>query len=175
MKKFKSIDKAVEKVERWIIILSLTLMVVLTFLQVILRTLYTHAHIQWANTLLGHADWTDQFVRLLVLWVTFLGASLLTGDGRHIKIDIVGSLISSRWLSLREIVLSTCCLLICGLMFKASFDYISIEINFGSDLFLGIPSWMCQIILPLGFLVMSFRFLISVLEQIASLARRGRL
>ena len=74
MKFLRLIDKGLAKVEGWLIVIFLGLMVTLTFLQVILRALYTHGHVQWANAIMGQVDWTEPFVRLLVLWITFLGA-----------------------------------------------------------------------------------------------------
>ncbi|MDB9823051.1 TRAP transporter small permease [Deltaproteobacteria bacterium] len=174
MKILQYIDRAIKKVENWLIIISLTLMVVLTFVNVILRALYTHAHIQWANTLLSQADWSDQLARLMVLWVTFLGASLLTGDNRHIKIDLMGPLLSPRWLSARELILSIGCMVICAFMLNASIDYIKIEMEFGSNTLPGIPSWICQLIIPSGFALILFRFFIRALEQLLSIVRSGR-
>jgi TRAP-type C4-dicarboxylate transport system permease small subunit len=171
MKILKSLDRAVGKAERILVIASLALMVLLTFLNIILRTLYSHAHLQWANNVLGQVDWTEPFVRLLVLWITFLGASLITGENRHIRIDVVGSFISSRWSPYREIILSIGCLIICSLMLKASIEYIGIEMDFGSYLFLMIPSWICQLIIPAGFSMMIFRFFIRAIEQALKIRR----
>ncbi len=172
MKFLKSIDRAAEKAERLLVIASLALMVLLTFLNVILRTLYAHGHLQWANNVLGQVDWTEPFVRLLVLWITFLGASLITGENRHIRIDVVGAFISSRWSPYREIVIDIACLIICALMLKASIKYIGIEMDFGSYLFLRIPSWICQLIIPAGFAMMLFRFFIRAMEQALEILRR---
>lgn len=172
MKPLKSANRAIEKVERCLVIISLSLMIVLTFLHILLRSLYSYGHIQWANTFLGRVDWTEPFVRLLVLWVTFLGASLITGENRHIKIDILRSLISPAWIPVREMVLSMGCFFICLLMLKASIEYIHMEMEFGSILFLGIPSWIFQLILPAGFLIMTFRFLTAAIEPFWELVRK---
>jgi TRAP-type C4-dicarboxylate transport system permease small subunit len=174
MHTLKSLDRVIEKIERSFIILSLSLMTGLTFLLILLRSLYTYGHIQWANTLLGQVGWTDPLVRLLVLWVTFLGASLITGENRHIKIDIMGSLLPSRWMPFRGIILNIGCIVICSLMVKASIEYIHVEMQFGSSLFLSVPSWILQLILPAGFSVMVFRFFINALEQSLGLARKNR-
>ncbi len=170
MRILRFINKAVENLERALIITSLSLMVLLTFLNIMLRTLYTHGHILWANTLLGQVDWTEPFVRLLVLWITFLGASLITGQNRHIRIDMMRSLLPPGWLPVREIILSVCCMIICALMLKASIEYILIEMDYGSNLFFGVPSWVYQLILPAGFSVMIFRFFLGALEQSMGLA-----
>lgn len=172
MKALKFIDRAIARVEGWFIVLFLSLMISLTFLQVLLRGLYTHGHMQWANSLLGHVDWAEPFVRLLVLWITFLGASLLTGDNKHIKIDLTASIFPRQWIPYRNLLLCLACVVICALMVMASLGYVRIEWEFGGDLFLGIPTWLGQIILPLGFFLILFRFVIMGIEQVAEIFSR---
>ena len=165
MKILKKLDNFIASIERWLIIISLGIMFSLTFLHVVLRALYTHLDFPWANSILGKTDWADPLVRLLVLWLTVLGASLLTGDNKHIRIDIFSSFLKGRLRILREIVLSLVCVGICTQMFLASINYICLEIEFGVDIFLGLPSWTGQIILPAGFAVISFRFLLRAANQ----------
>jgi len=173
MKILRRIDQGIAKVEGWFIVLFLSLMIALTFVQVLLRGLYTHGHLQWANTLLGHVDWGEPFVRLLVLWITFLGASLLTGDNKHIKIDLTASFFPKQWMPYRNICLCLACALVCALMLRASIGYVRTEWEFGGVLFLGIPTWIGQIILPLGFSLILFRFIIMGVDQ-ALMIFRGR-
>jgi len=47
MRTLERIDNALARLEGWLIIIFLGAMVVLTFVQVCLRGLYTHAHLQW--------------------------------------------------------------------------------------------------------------------------------
>ena len=88
----KWFDRHLARLEGWLIIIFLWLMVMFTFIQVCLRGLYTHGRFHWANSLMGRLDWSEPFVRLLVLWLTFLGASLITRETKHIKIDFLSSL-----------------------------------------------------------------------------------
>ena len=171
VKLLRYIDKGLARVEGWFIVIFLSLMVAFTFFQVILRSLYTHAHIQWANSILGYVDWTEPFVRLLVLWITFLGASLITGENRHIKIDLMSAILPSHWLPYRELLLSLVCVLVSGLMLKASIDFVWIEMDFGGHLFLNVPTWVGELILPAGFLLILFRFLLRGIEQAVEIFR----
>lgn len=178
MKILRLIDQAVGRVEGWLIVIFLGLMVTLTFLQVILRALYTHAQLQWANAFLGQVDWAEPSARLLVLWITLLGASLLTRDNRHIKIDLMSSLLPPKWLPYRQLLLYIVCVLICAIMLKASIDYVRTEIAFGGEMFLKIPTWAAQLILPAGFLLILYRFFLRGMEEVvelrsALLRRRG--
>lgn len=171
MKVLRYINKLIAKAENWLIIISLTLMVFLTFLQVLLRTLYTHGNIQFASIILSRIEWSEILSRLLVLWVTFLGASLITSENRHIRIDFLGSFLPPKLLHIRELILSVACMLTCAFMLYASIGYISMMMDFGSSLFLNIPSWLCQIIMPIGFLMILFRFFIIAVEQFIAVIR----
>jgi C4-dicarboxylate transporter DctQ subunit len=174
MKILRWIDKAVGRLEGWLIVVFLSTMVSLTFLQVLLRALYRYGHVAWANALVGQIDWSEPLVRLLVLWTAFLGASLITGENKHIKIDILSDFLPRRWLPLREFLLSIACMVVTGLMVKASLGYIRMEMTFGARLFLGIPTWLGQIILPAGFSLLLFRFLVRGLKQAILLLEGNR-
>jgi TRAP-type C4-dicarboxylate transport system permease small subunit len=171
LKFLKLIDRALARFEGWLIIITLGLMVTFTFLQVVLRGLYTHGHIQWANSLLGQVDWAEPCARLLVLWIAFLGASLITSENKHIKIDLMSSLLPSRWQPFRELVLSVACVLVSALMLKASIGYVKMEMSFGGYLFLKLPTWIGQLILPAGFLIILFRFFLRGADQVLEILR----
>ena len=174
MKTLRLIDRVVATIEGWFIIISLSLMVTLTFFLVILRALYTHAHLYWANTILGYVDWTEPLVRLLVLWITFFGASLITRDNKHIKIDIMSAILPTRWLHVRELILSLTCIITAMFMIKASIGYVKIEMNFGGYIFLKLPVWIGQLIIPIGFSLLLFRFVLRGVEQILDIFRSTR-
>lgn len=167
------IDRIIALVEGWLIIVFLGLMVTLTFFQVILRDLFTFAHIQWANIVMGLMDWTEPMVRLFVLWLTFLGASLLTDDRKHIKIDLMSTLLPRKWQPFRELVLCLACAIVISLMIKSSIGYIELELEFGGTLFLSIPTWAGQLILPIGFSLILFRFILQGIDHAVALFKGG--
>lgn len=173
MKHLARIDRAIARFEGWLLILFLSLMVFLTFVQVVLRSLFIYAHLGWANDFMGTLDWAEPFVRLLVLWVTFLGASLVTGENKHIKIDLLTQVIPAPWLPSLDVLLSLAGALVTALMLKASLFYIGTEMSFGGKLFLGIPTWIGQLILPLGFLLLCFRFAVRFLGSALGMLRRS--
>lgn len=171
MKLLRWIDNSFARLEGWLINGFLSVMVIFTFVQVWLRGLYTHGHMQWANVLMGHFDWSVPLVRLLVLWITFLGASLLTGDNKHIKIDIFSALLPPKWLAMRELILSVVCVLISTMMLFVCIVYVKLEMEFGGSIFLHLPEWIGQLILPIGFALMLFRFLIRAIDQGVQIAK----
>lgn len=168
MKILNFIDYLFEAVERWLIVLSFSLMILLSFINLFLRTLYIRFDLNWANSLMSQIDWSEPFTRLMVLWVAFLGASLLTKENRHIRIDIMGRLFSPRLNIIRELVLSAGCVTICLLMIYASIGYIQVEMQYSTGSFLKVPVWIYQLIIPFGFSTMCMRFIINGIKQALS-------
>ena len=168
------IDKALAKIEGCLIIVFLSAIIAITFFQVVLRSLYTHAHAHWANAVLGQVDWADPLARLLVLWIAFLGASLLTRHDKHIRIDLMSAVLPRRWLPFRGLILCMACMLVSAIMLKTSADYVRMEMAFGGRLFLNIPTWVGQIILPVGFSLILFRFFLIAVEELVQIVRGAR-
>ena len=174
MRGLEWIDKLLARLEAWLIYGFLSLMVIFTFIQVCLRGLYTHAHFRWANTLMGYLDWSEPFVRLLVLWLTFLGASLLTGKNRHIKIDLFSTLLPPKLLPVREFILAVFCVIVSATMLFVCIGYLKMEIEFGGNMFLRLPGWIGQMILPVGFAMIFFRFFLRAIDQGLRISRRTK-
>jgi len=171
---FKRCDRALARLEGWLLVSFLTAMVSLTFLQVALRALFTYGQAHWANTLMGQIDWAEPLVRLLVLWVSLVGASLVTGENRHIKIDLMSELLPHRLQPYRELLLSTACAVITGLILKAAVRYVRMEAAFGGNLFSGLPNWVAQLILPIGFSIIFLRFVLRAAGEAKAVFQGGR-
>ena len=170
----RKIDRVLGRLEGWLLVLFLAAMVILTFLQVALRSLFIYAHVHWANSFMGQIDWAEPLVRLLVLWVSLIGASLVTGENKHIKIDLMSDLLPAPLLPYRELLLSAACALITGFMLKASISYVKMEASFGAQIFAGLSNWVGQLILPMGFSVILFRFSLRAFGEAVTIYRGMR-
>ncbi|MBI2341120.1 MAG: TRAP transporter small permease subunit, partial [Deltaproteobacteria bacterium] len=71
----KLLDKALSRTISVFLILAMAAMIVLGFLQVVLRNFFGSG-----------ISWADVTVRHLVLWVGFFGAVLATIENRHITL-----------------------------------------------------------------------------------------
>ncbi len=157
MKPLRFIDKIIDLIETWFIISSVILMLFFSFLQVILRNLFSTG-----------IPGTDELLRHMVFWTGLAGASLLTKDGRHIKIDALAKALPERLEGLRVLIINLLSAGISIILFRTSLTFLGIEREFGESatLFIfHIPIWILQIVIPLTFLMMSFRFLLKVLER----------
>jgi TRAP-type C4-dicarboxylate transport system permease small subunit len=148
-------DVSLEFLENIIIVVTLSIMVLLAFLQVVLRNFFDTG-ILWGDILLRH----------LVLWVGFFGASLATRQEKHINVDILTKLLPERFVPFVKLTVNIFALIINIILAKASWVFLSFEIEAGTTLFLDIPSWYIQIVLPLGFGLIGFRFFLKIVEQI---------
>ena len=168
MNRLRRADRILGRFEGWVILAVLAVMVLFTALEVCLRGLYTHGGVHWANTLLGHLDWSGGFVRLLVLWVTMVGASLLTSEHRHVSIDMMTPLLPLRARAVRDLVLSAASVVISAIMLKVCISYVTLEMEFGGPEILGLPGWIGQAILPAGFASILFRHVVRLLDRTIS-------
>lgn len=150
---FLRIEAVIASSESWLLSIWLLTMLVFGALQVILRNVF--------NT---GMDWSDMMVRALVLWVGFTGASLATRRERHINIEIISRLVTAQKFSkFRLFYVRIASLAISLLLLKASIDYIFLEAENQMTAFLGVPTWIVFIIVPVSLLLMNLRILASIL------------
>jgi TRAP-type C4-dicarboxylate transport system permease small subunit len=161
MKTLKSIDKALTRAEGFILIALLSVMVVMAFLQVVLRNLFS-AGIFWADILLRH----------ILLWLGFLGAAIATSENRHINIDALRRFLSPRVRSAVEVVTDLFAASICFLLARASWTFVIGEIADKRTVFGEIPSWYAEIIIPVGFGLLLVHFVIRALLRARAVVKQ---
>jgi len=163
MKIIERIEKYLEKFEGFLVVLFLILMIVFSFLQVILRNFF-HTGITWA----------DVFTKHLVLWVGFLGAALATREERHINIEILTKFLSPQMKDVSKVIVNLFATFISILLLRASYIFIIMEKNesFGS-VFLNLPRWIAEIIIPVGFLLITIHFVLKSVKSVLFLYEKS--
>ncbi len=156
------IDRALARAETALLILFLAVMVVMAFVQVLLRNLFSTG-ILWGDSLLRH----------LVLWLTFLGASLATRENRHIKIDILARLLKGRLRHLAAALTNLSGSVVCAFLAKASIVFVLDERGAGTTTFAAVPTWIVLSILVYGFAVIALRFLLGALKEASAFHSEG--
>jgi TRAP-type C4-dicarboxylate transport system permease small subunit len=121
-------------------------MVGLSCLQIILRNFFATGIVS-----------ADIVIRHLTLGLTFLGASLATREGRHLKIDIVPRVVPKRLRSLLSVITGTLSVAVCVILARAGWNFVLLEKHSQSMFAFGIPLWVPKLIIPLGFLLIAFR------------------
>lgn len=158
LKILELINNWIEKFETFLIVLILGIMVLLAFIQVILRNVFAEG-ILWGDILLRH----------LVLWVGFIGASLATREEKHINIDLFTRFLSKGLKEFVRIITNIFAAFICAVLTYAAQNFVLDEKVMGTTIFNDIPVWYFQVIIPFGFMVMSFRFLVLALHNFSTL------
>ncbi len=144
--------------EGTLLALLLAAMIVLSFLQVLLRNFFD-------TSLL----WIDPLLRHLVLWVGLLGAALASRTGRHINVDALSRFLPQAGLRAARVATNLLAASVTLFLAHACFKLVRDEVDFARQAFLDLPIWVVQIVMPLALLMMSSRFLGHALD-----AGRGR-
>jgi TRAP-type C4-dicarboxylate transport system permease small subunit len=160
MKFLRRLDHAIAVAETTLLVVLLGVMILLDFTQVILRNFFSSGII-----------WADTFLRHMVLWVAFLGASLAVQERKHINIDVLTRFMSERGKGIARIATDLFAAVVCFAFLKASVTFVSSEIVNSRVLLLNIPAWYFEVIIPVGYGMLTFRFLIKTIDDILELRR----
>jgi C4-dicarboxylate transporter, DctQ subunit len=147
----KKITDIIHIIEDSILVFFLSLIIIITFLQIVLRTFFRSV------------EWFDLLVRYSVLWIGLLAAGIATYKSKHIKIDIIGRFAKGRLKSLTYLITNLFASIISLILSYSSYIYlVKIEMTANDPApFLNIPRWFLLIIIPLGFGFIGFRFLLK--------------
>ncbi len=162
MKILLRIDDFLTRIEGALLVLFLSVMIILSFVQVILR-----------NALAENLLWGDILLRHLVLWIGFVGAALATSKDRHINIDALTRFLTPTLKAASKIVTNLFAAAVCYFLFQASLTFLGNELSDGSTVYGEIPAIYSQIIIPVGFATIIFHFLVRVVAGIHGLLTRN--
>ncbi|MCX5777031.1 MAG: TRAP transporter large permease subunit [Candidatus Firestonebacteria bacterium] len=95
------------------------------------------------------------YVQHLTLWVGFVGAIIATRDKRHLTITSLDEYLPETGKKVAEIFRNFMSTAICFALFLASVQLVRSESITGN---LAIPTWIMELILPIGFIIMALRF-----------------
>ena len=143
-----ALGRWIRRIELGLIAFLFIALVVLGLTQIGLRNLADSA-----------LPWADPAMRAGVLWLAMLAAVLAAGESRHIRIDILGRLLPPQARSWVDRILFLLTAAVCLVMTAASLKIVRIEYEFADLAFLAVPRWAVLVIIPVGFALMSWRFL----------------
>ncbi len=159
----KRVNEWIARFETFLLVFIVLFMVFLAALQIVLRKFFDYGIL-----------WGDIFLRQLVLWVSFIGASLATKENKHINMDLLGRSLKGLWKTAGEVLIHLFSAYIALLLARAGWHFVQSEIEFGSTVFNNVPSWYFEIIIPIGFGLMALRFLLNALLAFWRKPEEGR-
>jgi len=160
MNRWERVDEVIDRVEQTLIVTFLSFMILLAFLQIVLRNFFSTG-----------LDWGDSLLRNLVLWIGFIGATLATREGKHINIDVVSRWLPSLGKNVVTLIIHLFSFFICCLLTYAALKFIKNEVQMENRTFLNIPSWIPEMILPITFGLMTFRFSLRVFKNLSEMRK----
>lgn len=165
MSRAASILAAAEQVGRWledaVLVAILTGMILLAAGQILLRNAFD----------IGFS-WTDELLRLMVLWIAVAGAVAASRADRQINIAVLDRFLAGRALDAVRAVTHGFTGVVCGLVARFGFEFVQTSREYGDTLLGGVPAWWLQAIVPIGFALMSWRYAVFLVHDLAGLVRR---
>lgn len=116
------------------------------------------------NVLAIGVPWIDELLRLLVLWLALWASVVATRYDKHIAIDILSRFLAPeplRWVKAVTVLFSA---LVCGALAFYGYRFVAESREFEDTLFSNLPAWPFQIIIPLAFGLMAYRFSVRLIE-----------
>ena len=139
-------------VESGLLVLLLSTMILLAAYQVIARNFFDTGLL-----------WGDALVRVLVLWVTFIGATIASRNDEHIRIDLLTRFTGERssvWLDRFRSLFTA---FIAGVFAWYSYEFVRLDYEDGIIAFASVPAWICELVMPVGAVLICLRYLIRAL------------
>lgn len=143
------------KIEDALLVSLLLLMIGLAVFQIVLR-----------NGFEAGIVWADPLVRVLVLWLGLIGAMAASRTDNHISIDIVSKYLPMSFQRVTGLLVYLFTTVVCGLMTLHSARFVLMEKSDGTAAFFSVPIWVCELIIPFAFGIITIRYALLFLESL---------
>ncbi len=147
--------------ENALLIVMLASMILLAAAQILLRNFF-------GISIFG----ADQLVRLLLLWVAFLGAVAASREGKHIHVDAIARWLPGRIKAGVAALTDVFTLGVCVVLAWQSVRFLQLERDSGEIAFGAVPVWIGGLILPLAFVLIALRYVLRMVHHVQQ--ARGR-
>jgi C4-dicarboxylate transporter DctQ subunit len=120
---------------------------VLAGLQVLLRAIFDIGLV-----------WGQELIVVFIIWSVFFGASGVTARRRHVRMDIVATLVPTRIAAMMEIAASSAVLLYAAFVLVAAWRFLFFIAGSGEvDPSIELPVWILFLGLPVGMIFLTWR------------------
>lgn len=153
-------DKTLYQLEAILLVFITLMVVVFGFLPIVLRGVFDRSLI-----------WAPELNRLLVLWITFLGASLAVKDNKHISLEVLTQFLPKKCEPFVKALVYSFVIFICARFTYIAFYYFEFEkfnINLGDMLFGVVAKTHFKIIYPLGFAAFTYHYCVKLAQVVCA-------
>ncbi|MEM7777080.1 MAG: TRAP transporter small permease [Pseudomonadota bacterium] len=154
---WKTVD---DNLERWALLIFYTLLVVTMSIEVIRREIFAYSSI-----------WGEEIVRYAFIYLVWVGAAAAIKERAHIRIDVLFHYVSRRVKALLYLFGDLVMLAVALLAVYWSYETVAVSWKFGSVSHgLRLPMVLFLAAVPLGFALMIFRLVQSIVRDLKDLA-----
>ena len=160
---FSRLEKAGRRGEDAVLVIILTALILLAASQIVMRNFFNFGFI-----------WADEMLRMLVLWIAVAGAVAASRTDKHINIAILDRFLPEQIKLLVKVAVHIFTAAVCGTVTWYSMQFVQMSREFGDVLMGSVPAWWLQLILPVGFGLICYRYSLFVIQEVYRLfsARR---
>ena len=151
--------------ENAVLVLLLASLILLAVGQIVLREIFETGFFR-----------ADELIKLLVLWLAMVGSIAATRDNRHIRIDALSHLLPDKAVTAIRLFVDVFAAIVCGVIAWQAWRYLQLEIEFEDTVLINVPAWIAHAVVPGAFVLMSYRFAVSVIKELFRIShgiRRG--
>jgi len=135
-------------------------MVIIAVLQIVLR--------QFFDSGIG---WADELIKIIVLWLAMVGSIAAARDNRHIRIDVLSHILPDKLVALARVLVDLFAAVVCATIAWQAWRYLQLEIEWQETVLFNTPAWSVHLIVPLAFLLICYRFVVSCARTLFEIFR----
>ncbi|MFZ5943048.1 MAG: TRAP transporter small permease [Bacillota bacterium] len=144
----EKLNSLLSKAEEWFCALGFVFATALMFLNVILRYVFN-----------AGIPWSEELIRYIIIWATFIGIGLLARKEAHVSIDFFAAFMSKKNQKYMTLFADLVSIVFCLMMIYYSWDTVGKQIATAQKSpALQLPFYVVYFCLPLGFALGVLRF-----------------
>jgi len=151
-----------EMLETIILVVILSCMILFAAAQILLRNFADISFI-----------WGDELLRMLVLWLALAGAVAASRTDKHINIAVLDRFLPSGLKKGVALLIHIFTATVCAVIAWFSLSFVLMSKEFADVLLGNVPAWWLQSVLPLGFALIAWRYLVFSITDIIGLFHTG--
>jgi TRAP-type C4-dicarboxylate transport system permease small subunit len=156
------LEKVGRTVEDAVLVIILSGMILLAAGQIVARNVFDFGFI-----------WSDELLRMLVLWIAVAGAVAASRTDKHINIAILDRFLPPRLNDVVKIIIDLFTASVCAVVTWYSINFVRTSYEYGDVLLGDVPAWILQLVMPIGFGLISWRYSLFFLKRLSGLLRGG--
>jgi len=144
------------------LVILLGALMLLAVAQIVLRVFFSFGFV-----------WADELIKLFVLWIALIASIAASRSNRHLRIDVLSHFVAEKYARIPRIIVDVFAAFICGVLAWHSWRYVELIIEFEDTVLIDFPAWMAYVLLPLSFVLMTYRFALSAGRGLLEVVGKG--